>query len=344
MKLATLKEGGRDGTLVVVSEDLARAIRVPDISSTLQAALDDWAACEARLDQVYDALNRGTLPGEFAFDETAAHSPLPRAYLWCEASVWLSHMERCRAASGRALPTEFYVEPAMHEGGSDTFAAPHDPLWTPDDTLDLDLEAGICIITDDVEMGVPEDEAARHIKLVLLVNDFSLRAIQIPEMAKGMGCIQSKPANAYSPVAVSPKTLGDLWQGDMLAAPVHVSVNGEPIGKPEGHKDASFTFPRLIAHLARTRHLAPGSIIGAGTVSNRDPAAGVACLYEKRSLEALSEGKPRTNWLKFGDRIRIESLDEAGKSIFGRIEQTVCRYERKSGKPASGREDRTPAS
>jgi fumarylacetoacetate (FAA) hydrolase len=326
LRLATLKSGGRDGTLVVVSDDLSQAVRTPRIATTLQAALDNWADCEARLEAVYDRLNRGEEPDAFAFDQTTAHSPLPRAFLWCEASVWLSHMERCRAASGRLLPEIFYTEPAIHEGGSDTFVGPRDPMWAFDDTWDLDLEGGICIITDDVEMGVSEAEAAEHIKLVVLVNDFSLRAIQIPEMAKGMGALQGKPAHAYSPVAVSPKTLGSAWRDHMLAAKLHVSVNGAEIGRLAGDEDAVFTFPRLIAHLARTRNLVAGSIIGAGTVSNRASEAGVACLYEKRSLEVLATGAAETPWLKFGDTIRIEALDTTGRSLFGAIEQTVQPY------------------
>lgn len=333
MKLATLKSGGRDGVLVVVSDDLSRAVRATAIAPTLQVALDDWAGCEARLEAVYDRLNRGEEPDAFDFDQMEAHSPLPRAFLWCEASVWLSHMERCRAASGRPLPDIFYQEPAMHEGGSDTSVAPRDPMWAFDDGWDLDLEAGICVITDDVEMGVSEEDAVHHIKLVVLVNDFSLRAIQLPEMAKGMGAIQGKPANAYSPVAVSPETLGAAWRGHMLAAPVHVSVNGEEIGRPEGDKDAVFTFPRLIAHLARTRNLAAGSIVGAGTVSNRAPEAGVACLYEKRSLEILTTGGAATPWLKFGDTVRIEARDTNGRSLFGAIEQTVMPYVRGTQSP-----------
>jgi fumarylacetoacetate (FAA) hydrolase len=327
MKIATLKQGGRDGTLVVVSADLATAVAVPEIAPTLQAALDDWVRCEKPLERVYERLCAGDIAEAIAFDQSAAHSPLPRAYLWCEASVWISHMERCRKASGRDLPDIFYTDPAMHEGGSDVNIGPRDPMATIDDSWDLDLEAGICVITDDVEMGVSEAEAAKHIKLVLLVNDFSLRAIQIPEMSlKGMGAIQGKPANSFSPVAVSPKSLGDIWRGDMLAAAVHVSVNGERIGQPEGHRDALFTFPRLIAHLARTRNIAAGAIIGAGTVSNRDENVGVACLYEKRALEILKNGHAKTPWLKFGDRIKIEALDDRGRSIFGSIEQAVTRY------------------
>lgn len=326
MKLATLKEGGRDGTLIVVRDDLTIAVRVPSVAPTLQAALDDWGRCEALLEAVAEQLNGGKVNDTFPFDAALVHSPLPRAYLWCEASVWISHLERARRASNRELQESFYAEPAMHEGGSDVIVGPWDPMHARQDDWDLDLEAGICVIVDDVEMGVSEEDAARHIKLVLLVNDFSLRAIQYPEMAKGLGCLQSKPANAFSPVAVTPKGLGAAWLGNMLAARVHVTVNGMLIGRPEGDKDALFSFPRLISHLARTRHIAAGAIIGAGTVSNRDESAGVACLSEKRALEILNDGNARTPWLKFGDEVGIEALDSDGQSIFGKISQKVMLY------------------
>jgi fumarylacetoacetate (FAA) hydrolase len=323
MKVASLKEGGRDGSLVVVSEDLTRAIYVPDIAPTLQAALDDWAECEAQLEGRYDQLNSGWINGTVPFDQKSAHSPLPRAYLWCEGSVFMSHMERCRRASGRDHPHLLYIDPGMHEGGSDTFVGPRDPMVCPSDTWDLDLEAGICVITDDVPMGISEEDAIARIKLVLLVNDFSLRALQIPEMAKGMGCVQSKPANAFSPVAVSPSSLGDAWRSSMLARPVHVWVNNQLIGAPIANEDATFDLPRLIAHLARTRNICAGAIIGAGTISNQDEGKGVACLYEKRSLEILNQGHAETPWLRFGDTIKIECFDDRGASIFGKIEQSV---------------------
>ncbi|KQX23396.1 MULTISPECIES: fumarylacetoacetate hydrolase family protein [unclassified Sphingomonas] len=323
MKLASLVRGGRDGTLVVVSHDLGRAVEVPGIAPTLQAAIEDWDRCEPLLDAVYDRLNEGGHPDSFAFDEAEAHSPLPRAYLWCEASVWIIHLERCRKSTNRELPAQLYEEIGMYQGGSDSFVPPHSPLWCFDDDWDADLEAGICVITDDVPMGVTPEQAAGHIKLVLLVNDFSLRRLQIPEMAKGLGVLISKPANAYSPAAVSPKTLGAAWRDHMLARPVEVSVRGERIGSPRGDLDALFRFPQLIAHLARTRDIEAGSIIGAGTVANRDQAAGSACLMEKRAIEILEQGGARTPFLKFGDRIRIECHDEDGSSIFGAIDQQL---------------------
>jgi fumarylacetoacetate (FAA) hydrolase len=323
LKLATLKAGGRDGTLVVVSEDLRRAAAVPGIAPTLQYALDHWGRCSPKLAAAYAELNHGALPDAFAFDERAAHSPLPRAYQWCEASVWISHLERCRRATGRELPAQLYTEIGMYQGGSDSFVAPHDPLVCPDDSWEADLEAGICVIVDDVPMGTAAAAAAAHICLVMLVNDFSLRRLQYPEMAKGLGVLQSKPANAYTPVAVSPAALGEAWQGSMLARPVRVAVRGELIGAPYGHIDALFTFPQLIEHLAKTRDVEAGSIIGAGTVANRDPSRGSACILEKRAVEILEQGAARISFLKYGDRIRIECLDELGNSLFGAIDQTL---------------------
>jgi len=324
MKLATLKSAERDGQLVVVSEDLSRAVAVPDLARNLQQALDSWAACAAGLENVYRQLNQGGMTGSFAFNQADCHSPLPRAFMWCEASAWLSHMERCRKASGRVLPESFYTEPAIHEGGSDTQQAPHDPMLAFDDSWDLDLEAGVCVITDDVPMGASEQECAQHIKLVCLVNDFSLRAIQIPEMAKGMGALQGKPARAYSPVVVTPETLGTAWKNHMLAADLEVHVNEQPLGNLRPDQDGVFNFPQIIKHIARTRAIATGSIIGAGTVSNRNDSAGYGCLYEKRSMEVLCAGEAKTSWLKFGDTVKIEAKSN-NKSIFGSIFQKVER-------------------
>lgn len=323
LKLATLKAGGRDGTLVVVSEDLRRAVTVSDIAPTLQRALEDWSNCSPKLAAVYQALNDAGAPQAFDFDECATHSPLPRAYQWCEASVWIAHLERCRRATKRELPPQLYTEIGMYQGGSDSFVGPRDPMVCPDDTWDADLEAGICVIVDDVPTGTSAAEAAAHICLVVLVNDFSYRQLQYPEMAKGLGVLQCKPANAYSPVAVTPAALGADWRGSMLARPIHVTVRGELIGAPYGHVDALFTFPQLIEHLAKTRDIEAGSIIGAGTVANRDPARGSACLLERRAVELFQHGTAQTSFLKYGDRIRIECPDENGQSIFGAIDQVL---------------------
>ena len=324
VKLATLKAGGRDGTLSVVSQDLHRAVTVPDIASTLQGALDDWRCCVPKLAAVYADLNEGGHCGWFEFDQHAAHSPLPRAYQWCEGSVWIAHLERCRRATQRELPAQLYTEIGMYQGGSDSFCGPFDPMICADDEWDADLEAGVCVIVDDVPMGTKASAAEQHICLVMLVNDFSLRRLQYPEMAKGLGVLQSKPANAYSPVAVSPAALGDAWRAGMLARPICVSVRGEVIGTPHGNVDALFTFPELIEHLAKTRDIEAGSIIGAGTVANRDPLRGCACLLEKRAIEILADGAARTPFLKYGDRIQIECLDHKGLSIFGAIDQVLA--------------------
>jgi fumarylacetoacetate (FAA) hydrolase len=324
LKLATLKAGGRDGTLIVVSRDLARAIAVPTIAPTLQRALEDWDICAPRLGAVYRSLNDNTSDDAFAFDQRVVHSPLPRAYQWCEASVWIAHLERCRGATNRELPLQLYTEIGMYQGGSDSFVAPHDSMICADDSWDADLEAGICVIVDDVPMGTTAERALKHICLVVLVNDFSLRHLQFPEMAKGLGVLQSKPANAYSPLAVSPEALGGAWRGAMLARPITITVRGEVIGTPCGDVDALFTFPQLVEHLAKTRDIEAGSIIGAGTVANRDPARGSACLLEKRAVEILEQGHARTPFLKYGDRIGIECLDEEGQSIFGAISQVLA--------------------
>jgi fumarylacetoacetate (FAA) hydrolase len=324
IKLASLKEGGRDGTLVVVSRDLKRAVEVPSIAPTLQRALEEWDSKAPELGEVYAQLNGGDSAVAFPFQGRPVHSPLPRAYQWCEASVWIAHLERCRRATNRDLPPQLYTDIGMYQGGSDSFVGPRDPMVCPDDNWDADLEAGICIITDDVPMGTPVERAGAHIKLVMLVNDTSLRKIQFPEMAKGLGVLQSKPANAYSPVAVTPAALDENWDGTMLSRPVVVSVRGEVIGTPVGNVDALFTFPELIAHLAKTRNIEAGSIIGAGTVANRDPEVGSACLLEKRAIEILAFGAATTPFLKYGDTVRIEALDRDGQSIFGAIEQTLA--------------------
>jgi fumarylacetoacetate (FAA) hydrolase len=328
MKLASLISGGRDGTLIIVNRDFSKAVIASDIAPTLQAALERWSEVEPQLMERYAALNGGNIAGVFPFDEHQVHSPLPRSYQWCEASVYISHLERCRKATGRDMPASLYTEIGMHQGGSDSFCPPRGPLFCPRDDWDVDVEAGVCVITDDVPMGVSEAEAADHIKLVFLVNDFSLRRIQYPEMAKGMGVLQSKPANSYSPVAVTPAGLGNAWTGRMLAGRVCLTVRGELIGSPYADRDALFDFPQLIAFLAMTREIEAGSIIGAGTVSNRDPALGQCCLSEKRAVEILDEGLARTPFLSFGDRIRIEAVDADGASLFGAIDQVVSPNQR----------------
>jgi fumarylacetoacetate (FAA) hydrolase len=323
MKLASLS-GGHDGRLVVVSADLTRYVAVPQIAATLQAALDDWDACAPQLQAVADALEAGRSAGE-ALDLTALAPPLPRAYQWCEGSSYLVHLERTRASTGRVLPPELYRDPGVWQGTSNHFVAAHDAIPVCDDAWDIDLEPSVAVITGQVPMGTPPEQAARYIRLVVLLNDVSLRAIQIPEMAKGLGVLQSKPLKVFAPVAVTPAGLGAFWTGSMLARQVVVHVNGERIGDPWAHRDHEFDFPRLIAHVARTRVIGAGSIVSCGTVANRDAARGSTCLMERRALEIVADGQARTPYLRFGDSIAIDCHDDAGRSIFGPMHNRIER-------------------
>ena len=323
MKLASL-DTGRDGALVVVRSDLARYVAVGEIAPTLQAALDDWAAVAPRLEAVSADLDAGRLDG-LPLDLAALACPLPRAFQWCEGSSYLVHLERTRASTGRVLPPELYHEAGVWQGTSNHFVAPLAYIPVRDDAWDIDLEPSVAVITDDVPMGTRAADAHRHIKLVVLLNDVSLRAIQIPEMARGLGIVQGKPLKVFAPVAVTPQGLGPDWTGTMLARQVRVSVNGELIGDPWAHRDAEFDFPRLIEHVARTRVIGAGTIISCGTVANRDPARGSACLMEKRAVEILAGGGARTPYLKFGDTIEIDALDDAGRSVFGPMRNVIAR-------------------
>lgn len=325
MKLATLKEGGRDGTLVVASRDLRRAVRVPRIAPTLQAALDDWAALEPELRATARLLEAGKLRETFSLDLQTLHSPLPRAYQWADGSAYLVHVELVRKARGAELPPEFLADPLMYQGGSDGFLAPTDPIPAIDEAWGIDFEAEVAVITDDVPMGVSPTAAAPHIRLVMLVNDVSLRNLIPAELAKGFGFFQGKPASSFSPVAVTPDELGEAWREGRVHLPLLVQMNGKQIGRANAGVDMQFDFPQLIAHAAKTRALAAGSIIGSGTVSNRDRAAGSSCLAEVRTLELLERGKPATPFMRFGDRVRIEMRDAEGRSIFGAIDQEVVK-------------------
>jgi len=325
VKLASLKEG-RDGRLVVVSRDLRRAVAVPDIARTMQAAIDDWENCAPRLQAVSDRLAAGAVPGEFAFDPAQAHAPLPRAYQWCEGSVYLVHLERTRKSTNRELPPQLYTDPGVYQGVSNYFVPPQDPIPVVDDDWDIDFESSVAVITDDVPMGTRAGDAAKHIKLVVLLNDLSLRAVQIPEMKKGLGIVQGKPLKSFAPVAVTPEGLGKNWTGTMLAARVTSKVNGATVGSVEAHIDYNFDLPTLIEYVARTRHIGAGSIISCGTVANRDESRGSSCLMEKRALEIINEGRARTPYLKFGDRFSIECLDDDGHSIFGAMSHTVVKH------------------
>ncbi|MGD9765492.1 MAG: fumarylacetoacetate hydrolase family protein [Candidatus Binatia bacterium] len=324
MKLATLRTGGRDGTLVVVDERLERAVAVPQIARTLQSALDDWPAVEAPLQRVAERLNAGRADGEvFTFDVAEAAAPLPRAYQWADGSAYLSHVERVRRARGAEMPPSFRSDPLMYQGVSDSFLGPRDPIPLGDPKWGVDLEAEIAVVVGDVPMGTPAAEAAAFIRLFVLVNDVTFRNLVPDEMAKGFGFFHSKPASALSPVAATPDQLGDAWDGARLHLELRSWINGDLLGRPNAGVDMQFSFPDLIAHAARTRRLAAGSIIGSGTVSNADDSVGVSCLAERRVLEVLADGSSRTPFLRAGDRVRIEMVDGAGRSVFGAIEQEV---------------------
>ncbi len=323
MKLASLKSGSRDGTLLVVRRDLARAVAVPEIAPHLQAALDDWQAAAPRLELVAEALEAGGLDGDFPLDPTRFAAPLPRAYHFVDGSAYVSHMELLRKARGAEMPETFWHEPLVYQGGSDANLGPCDPIPLADESWGLDFEAEIGVVTDDVPQGTGPEAAGAHIKLLLLLNDVSLRYLVPGELAKGFGFYQSKPASAFSPVAVTPDELGPAWDGGKLALPLRAEVNGELFGAPEAGEDMTFDFRRLIAHAACTRRLAAGTIVGSGTVSNRDRSRGSCCIAERRMLEKLEGGAAKTPFLKPGDRLRIEMLDRDGHSLFGAIEQEV---------------------
>jgi fumarylacetoacetate (FAA) hydrolase len=322
MKLASLK-GGRDGRPVVVSRDLTRAVVASGIASTLQAALDDWDRVRPHLEAIYRALNDGKAEGAFAFDEQTCASPLPRAYQWADGSAYLVHVELVRKARGAEMPKSFWTDPLMYQGGSDGFIGPRDQILAADEAWGIDFEGEVAVITGDVAEGSSIAEAEKSIRLVMLVNDVSLRNLIPNELAKGFGFFQSKPASAFSPVAVTTDELGNHWRDGKLHLPLLVQLNGKQFGAPDAGADMAFNFPQLIAHAAKTRSLAAGSIIGSGTVSNRDRAMGSACIAERRMLEQIEDGAAKTPFLKSGDRVRIEMKDEGGRSIFGAIEQDV---------------------
>ena len=336
MKLATLKAGGRDGTLVVVNRDLSQCQSVPEIAQNLQAALDDWDNIAPQLEEVYAALNHGAARHASLFDENLCHSPLPRAYQWADGSAYVNHVELVRKARGAELPTWFWTDPLMYQGGSDSFIGPRDPIHALSEDWGIDLEAEVAVITGDLPMGATPDQGAAGIRLIMLVNDVSLRNLIPNELAKGFGFFQSKAASAFSPVAVTPDELGDAWQDTKLGLPMRVQLNQKPFGKPNAGEDMTFNFGQLIAHAAKTRELAAGSIIGSGTVSNKQGSlhgsnienggVGYCCLAEVRMYETIESGSPKTSFLKFGDCVRIEMQNKQGESIFGAIEQTVQPY------------------
>jgi len=328
MKLASLRSG-RDGQLVVVDKSLQKAVAAAEIAPTMQSALDRWSECQPRLEKLYQDLCAGRAPGAFAFAPEKAHSPLPRAYQWLDGSAYLHHVELVRKARGAEMPKEFLTDPLMYQGCSDTFLAPTDPISLASEEWGIDFESEVAVVTGDVPMGVTEAEAGSYVRLVLLVNDVSLRNLIPAELGKGFGFLQSKPASSFSPVAVTPSELGPAWKDGKLHLPLRTQLNGKLFGQPNCGVDMQFSFHALIAHAAKTRALCAGTVLGSGTISNRDhQAVGSSCLQEKRMIETIEGGKPTTPFLRFGDRVRIEMLDGAGQSVFGAIDQVVERYSR----------------
>jgi fumarylacetoacetate (FAA) hydrolase len=324
MKLATVRNSSRDGQLVIVNRNLTRALPVSHIASTLQEALDNWSRCVPLLRDAAESLDKGAVTSApFRIDRVMA--PLPRAFQWVDGSAYVNHVELVRKARGAEMPASFWTDPLVYQGGSDDFLSANEDVPVSSEEFGIDLEGEVAVVTDDVPMGTSPDQARHHIKLLMLVNDWSLRNLIPAELAKGFGFYQSKPATAFSPVAVTPDELGEAWDGGKVNLPLTVAINGQPFGKPEAGIDMTFDFPRLISHVTKTRNARAGTIVGSGTISNYDRSRGSACLAERRTLEQIEHGKPVTPFLKFGDRVRIEMLDAAGRSVFGAIDQKVVR-------------------
>lgn len=326
MKLATLKNNSRDGQLVVVSRDLTTAVQVPEIATTLQIALDNWQKISPKLATVYQALNAGDVENSTAFDQAQCESPLPRAYQWADGSAYVNHVELVRKARNAQMPETFWTDPLMYQGGSDSFIGPRDDIIVASEDYGIDFESEVAVITDDVPMAATTESAASHIKLLMLVNDVSLRNLIPGELAKGFGFFGSKPSSAFSPVAVTPDELGDAWNDSKVHLPLTTHLNNELFGQPDCGVDMTFDFSTIVAHAAKTRSLGAGCIVGSGTISNYDRSAGSSCLAEKRMLEIIADGKPSTSFMQFGDTVRIEMFDKNGNSIFGAIDQAVVEY------------------
>ena len=339
MKFATLRDGTRDGSLLIVSRDLKKAVAAAKVRGprTLQLLLDNWDAALPDLRAVYEDLNAGgaQLP-VVDFDEASCEAPLPRAYQWADGSAYVNHVELVRKARGAEMPATFWTEPLMYQGGSDAFLGPRDAIELADEAWGIDLEGEVAVITGDVPMGVSAAGAAPYIRLLMLVNDVSLRNLIPAELAKGFGFFHGKPSTAFAAVAVTPDELGGAWRDGKVHLPLLAELNGKPLGRPNAGADMTFSFPQLIAHAAKSRRLSAGTIVGSGTVSNKEgdgPARpveqggpGYTCLAEVRTVETILEGKPRTPFLKFGDRVKLEMAGEDGRSIFGTIDQQVVRY------------------
>jgi fumarylacetoacetate (FAA) hydrolase len=326
VKLATLKRGGRDGRLALVSRDLTRCLLVPGIAPTLQAALDDWTLVAPRLADRAAMLELASSNADvMPFDPAQCAAPLPRAYHWVDGSAYVNHVELVRKARGAEMPATFWTDPLVYQGGSDDMLGAHDDVPFGDEQWGIDLEAEVAVITDDVPMGTQAEAAAKHIKLLVLVNDWSLRGLIPGELAKGFGFYQSKPATSFSPVAITPDELGDAWRDSRVHLPLSSRINGQDFGSPEAGIDMTFNFAQLISHVTRTRKLGAGAIVGSGTVSNYDRSRGSSCVAEKRMLEQLERGGPVTPFLKFGDRVSIEMRDGQGHNLFGTLDNKVIR-------------------
>ena len=333
MKLATLRDGTRDGRLVVVSRNLARFVEVPEIARSLQQALDDWPRLEPALAAIASELDAGRLSDAQPFDPAKAMAPLPRAYQWADGSAYVNHVELVRRARGAAMPPEFWTDPLMYQGASDHMLGACEDIVLADEAWGIDFEGEVAVVTGDVAMGTGEREALAHVRLLVLVNDVSLRNLIPAELAKGFGFLQSKPASGFSPVAVTPDELGAEWRDGKVHRPLVTHLNGALFGRPDAGVDMTFSFGQLVAHLAKTRDLGAGTIVGSGTVSNREnggpgrPASeggvGYSCIAEQRTVETILAGRPSTPFMRFGDRVRIEMTDELGRSIFGAIDQRV---------------------
>jgi fumarylacetoacetate (FAA) hydrolase len=346
MKLATYKDGSRDGQLLVVSRDLASAHYATGIANTLQQVLDDWNFLSPQLQDLSDALNQGRTRHAFPFEAARCMAPLPRAYQWVDGSAFANHVELLSRARGAGLPATFHTDPLMYQGGSDDFLGPCDDVTVPSEDFGIDFEAELAVVTADVPMGSSSEQALDGIRLVMLVNDVSLRNLIPDELGKGFGFVQSKPATAFSPVAVTLDELGSAWQQGRLHLTLQSTWNGRKVGLCDAGADMTFHFGQLIAHLCKTRNVRAGSVIGSGTVSNpgvesqgqTDWPKGYSCIAEKRAIETLQDGQPKTAYMKFGDTIRIEMKDQEGHALFGAIDQKIASLRA----PASGRKP-TPA-
>ena len=324
MKLASINQG-RDGELIVVDNQMQRYVSATEIAPTLQAALDNWDNCKEPLAALYLQLENGEIDSQ-AFNSEICASPLPRAFQWADGSAYVNHVELVRKARNAEMPSSFWTDPLMYQGGSDSFLGPREDIAVADEAWGIDFEAEVAVIVGDVPMGISSSEATKYIHLVMLVNDVSLRNLIPGELGKGFGFFHAKPSSAFSPVAVTPDVLGSAWDGAKLHLPLRAILNGDLVGEPNAGVDMTFDFGQLIAHAAKTRPLCAGTIVGSGTVSNLDRSKGSCCLAEVRMLETIANGSATTEFMSFGDRIQIDMLDDNGQSIFGEIDQKVTKY------------------